>query len=102
MTSKGRKYGVKSGAVLALLAGAALAVLPAWAQESLLPEGFGDPAPPAKGPAPKNQPASKSPTPTPAPRGGGATDGGESGGGGATSGGTGDGGDSPRFTSERA
>ena len=42
---------------------AAALVLPALAQESLLPEGFGNPA---ETPAPKSSPT-PSPTPTPAP-----------------------------------
>src|SRR3546814_4663055 len=49
---------------------AAALILPAIAQESLLPEGFGNPA---ETPAPKSSPAPGSaPTPTPAPTNGAA------------------------------
>jgi hypothetical protein len=53
------------------LSGSAIAaalVLPALAQESLLPEGFGTPAPsPAPTPAPTPRPGTPAPTATPAP-----------------------------------
>src|SRR3546814_2855113 len=49
---------------------AAALILPAIAQESLLPEGFGNPA---ETPAPKSSPApGAAPTPTPAPTNGAA------------------------------
>src|SRR3546814_12258889 len=49
---------------------AAALILPAIAQESLLPEGFGNPA---ETPAPKSSPApGTAPTPTPAPHNGAA------------------------------
>ncbi len=58
--------------------GGALLIAPAVGQESLLPEGFGEPAPPQKGPAPTPAPAPSpapgtapvpkaAPTPAPAP-----------------------------------
>ena len=47
---------------------AAALVLPALAQESLLPEGFGNPAPaPAPSPTPAPRPTAPTPSPTPAP-----------------------------------
>ncbi|MGB3846398.1 MAG: hypothetical protein WA940_11060, partial [Sphingopyxis sp.] len=45
---------------------AAALILPALAQESLLPEGFGNPAP-APAPSPTPAPRPTAPTPTPAP-----------------------------------
>ncbi len=59
------------------LSGSAIAaalVLPALAQESLLPEGFGTPAPsPAPTPAPAPRPGTPTPTITPAPTPNGVT-----------------------------
>lgn len=59
------------------LSGSAIAaalVLPALAQESLLPEGFGTPAPsPAPTPAPTPRPGTPAPTATPAPTPNGVT-----------------------------
>lgn len=52
---------------------ALVAVLPVVAQESLLPEGFGDPAPPPNGrPAPATTPAPGAPSPATAPANGNA------------------------------
>lgn len=60
--------GLSGGALAAAL------VLPALAQESLLPEGFGNPAPaPAPTPAPTPRPGTPAPTATPTPSATGVT-----------------------------